>query len=196
MDHEDIGLGVVVAVFSGVGFECATAFGEEAKKPLITIPRAVIASLLADRRVLHLHHLCRNARAGQQQSHARSAPAPLTTLSENLGVGWMGVVIEFGAMISFFALAMSCLNAGSASLHDGPIWHLPDLHRQLAQAQSDAARRDHHVCDHPVPDPTVFMLLSYMGGNGAPTRCRSAPRSMSSTMPASSAPWVSAAAMC
>src|SRR3984957_19246648 len=29
-----------------LGFECATACGEEAKKPLITIPRAVIASLL------------------------------------------------------------------------------------------------------------------------------------------------------
>ena len=34
-----LGLGVVVAVFSGVGFECATAFGEEAKKPLVTIPQ-------------------------------------------------------------------------------------------------------------------------------------------------------------
>ncbi len=33
-----LGLGVVVAIFSGVGFECATAFGEEAKKPLVTIP--------------------------------------------------------------------------------------------------------------------------------------------------------------
>ena len=43
---KDIGLGVVVAIFSLVGFECATAFGEEARKPLKTIPRAVIASLL------------------------------------------------------------------------------------------------------------------------------------------------------
>src|SRR6202158_5578546 len=43
---KDIGLGVVVAIFSLVGFECATAFGEEARNPLRTIPRAVIASLL------------------------------------------------------------------------------------------------------------------------------------------------------
>ena len=43
---KDIGLGVVVAIFSLVGFECATAFGEEARNPLKTIPRAVIASLL------------------------------------------------------------------------------------------------------------------------------------------------------
>lgn len=39
--------------------------------------------------------------------------APLTTLSENLGMKWMGVVISFGAMVSFFALAMSCMNAGA-----------------------------------------------------------------------------------
>ena len=42
----NLGLGVVVAIFSLVGFECATAFGDEAKNPLKTIPRAVIASLL------------------------------------------------------------------------------------------------------------------------------------------------------
>jgi len=41
-----LGLGVVVAIFSLVGFECATAFGEEAKDPLKTIPRAVIWSLI------------------------------------------------------------------------------------------------------------------------------------------------------
>src|ERR1700721_2775851 len=41
-----LGLGVVVAIFSLVGFEAATAFGEEAKNPLKTIPRAVIASLI------------------------------------------------------------------------------------------------------------------------------------------------------
>src|ERR1700722_12405056 len=43
---KDIGLGVVVAIFSLVGFECATAFGEEARNPLRMIPRAVIVSLL------------------------------------------------------------------------------------------------------------------------------------------------------
>jgi len=40
-----LGLGVVVAIFSLVGFECCTAFGEEARDPLVTIPKAVIWSL-------------------------------------------------------------------------------------------------------------------------------------------------------
>ena len=41
-----IGLGVVVAVFSLVGFESSTAFGEEAKNGLKTIPRSIIWSLI------------------------------------------------------------------------------------------------------------------------------------------------------
>ena len=111
-----LGLGVVVAVFSGVGFECATAFGEEAKKPLITIPRAVIASLLITGTFfvfityVETHALATNNPTLDQLT------APLTTLSDNLGVHWMGVIIEAGAMVSFFALAMSCLNAGSRIL--------------------------------------------------------------------------------
>jgi amino acid transporter len=41
-----VSLGVVACVFSLVGFEAPTAFGDEAKRPLQTIPLAVICSLL------------------------------------------------------------------------------------------------------------------------------------------------------
>src|SRR5260370_35608983 len=44
-----LGLGVVVAIFSLVGFECCTAFGEEARDPLVTIPKAVIWSVAISR---------------------------------------------------------------------------------------------------------------------------------------------------
>src|SRR5579862_7640887 len=113
---KDIGLGVVVAIFSLVGFECATAFGEEAKEPLKTIPRAVIASLVLTGAFfifityVETHALANNAVTLDKLD------APLTTLSDNLGVKWMGVLISVGAMISFFALALSCLNAGSRVL--------------------------------------------------------------------------------
>jgi amino acid transporter len=110
---QPLGLGVVVAVFSGVGFECATAFGEEAKKPLVTIPRAVIASLLLTGTFfifityIETHALANNNPTLDQ------LPAPLSTLADNMGVHWMGIVISFGAMVSFFALALSCLNSGA-----------------------------------------------------------------------------------
>src|SRR5580704_8904757 len=113
---KDIGLGVVVAIFSLVGFECATAFGEEAKTPLKTIPRAVIGSLLLTGAFfVFITYVETHALAGNTPT-LDQLDAPLTTLSQNLGVKWMGVLISIGAMISFFALALSCLNAGSRIL--------------------------------------------------------------------------------
>ncbi len=41
-----LGMGVVVAIFSLVGFESSTAFGEESINPLKTIPRSIIWSLV------------------------------------------------------------------------------------------------------------------------------------------------------
>jgi amino acid transporter len=108
-----LGLGVVVAIFSGVGFECATAFGEEAKKPLVTIPRAVIASLLfTGSFFVFITYVETHALAANNPT-LDQLPAPLTTLAQNMNLAWMGIVIECGAMISFFALALSCLNSGS-----------------------------------------------------------------------------------
>src|ERR1700722_2137447 len=113
---KDIGLGVVVAIFSLVGFECATAFGEEAREPLKTIPRAVIASLLLTGAFfIFIPYVETHALAGNNPT-LDMLDAPLTTLSANLGVKWMGVLISIGAMISFFALALSCMNAGARVL--------------------------------------------------------------------------------
>ena len=41
-----IGPAIAFAIFSFVGFESATAFGAEAKHPLVTIPRAVVGSVI------------------------------------------------------------------------------------------------------------------------------------------------------
>ncbi len=110
---KDVGLGVVVAIFSLVGFECATAFGEESRRPLITIPRAVLASLiLTGAFFVFITYVETHALANNNPT-LDQLDAPLSTLSENLGMKWMGVVISFGAMVSFFALAMSCMNAGA-----------------------------------------------------------------------------------
>ncbi|HTW94360.1 MAG TPA: APC family permease, partial [Tepidisphaeraceae bacterium] len=164
----DIGLGVVVAIFSLVGFECATAFGEEAKKPLVTIPRAVIASLLITGAFfvfityVETHALANNNPTLDQLT------APLTTLSDNLGMGWMGIVIEFGAMTSFFALAMSCLNAGSRILFTMARYGIFPI--------SMGSSHKHNLTPHVSLTafaiiqfliPTLFMLISYMGGSGS-----------------------------
>ena len=46
-------LGLVLALFSFVGFESATTLGEEAREPLKTIPRAVLQCALRLRRLLY-----------------------------------------------------------------------------------------------------------------------------------------------
>lgn len=164
---KDIGLGVVVAIFSLVGFECATAFGEEARTPLKTIPRAVITSLLLTGAFfvfityVETHALAHNVPTLDQLD------APLSTLSENLGVKWMGVLISIGAMISFFALALSCLNAGSRILFT--------MGRYGIFPISIGSSHKHHLTPHIAISifssiqfliPTAFTLLSYASVGG------------------------------
>ncbi len=108
-----IGLGVVVAVFSLVGFECATAFGEEAKNPLKIIPRAVITSLIVTGLFfVFVTYMETLALKGHKPTLDQLA-APLSTLSKMVHLPWLGVLISAGAMLSFFSLSLSCMNAGA-----------------------------------------------------------------------------------
>jgi amino acid transporter len=113
MTFHGLGLAVVISIFSLVGFESATALGSEAKKPLVNIPRAVICSLLitgAFMVVLSYVEVYGAERSGVSLS---SLSAPLTFLSKAYGVGFFKIPVAIGAMVSFFSLTLSCLNAGS-----------------------------------------------------------------------------------
>lgn len=107
-----LGLGVVVAVFSLVGFESSTAFGDEAKNGLKTIPRSIIWSLILTG--LFFVFVCYVEVLGTR-GYSKTLDAidsPLTVLSSMYGVPWLSIPLEAGAMVSFFALALSCMNAG------------------------------------------------------------------------------------
>jgi amino acid transporter len=164
---KDIGLGVVVAIFSLVGFECATAFGEEARSPLRTIPRAVIASLLLTGAFFVFITYVETHALANNMPPLDKLDAPLSTLSENLGVPWMGVVISAGAMISFFALALSCLNAGARVLFT--------MGRYGIFPISIGSSHKHNLTPHVAISsfallqfliPTAFILLSYAAVGG------------------------------
>ena len=108
------GLGVVVAIFSLVGFESSTAFGEESINPLKTIPRSIIWSLILTGRLLHLRQLRRGARHARLQGHARQdRRARSTSWPTIYKVPFLSPLLSAGAMFSFFALASSCMNAGA-----------------------------------------------------------------------------------
>ena len=108
-----IRLGLVLAMFSFVGFESATALGAEAKDPLRTIPRAVMQcavgagiffTVAAYTQVLGF----RPAGMTLDQS-----PAPMHVLAQQAGISVLGVVIDAGAMISMFACTLACITAAA-----------------------------------------------------------------------------------
>jgi amino acid transporter len=109
----DLSLAIVITVFSLVGFESATTLGGEARKPRKNIPKAVIASLLITGAFMVFMSYVEVFGAAQTHVDLASLAAPLTFLSKAYGVAWFKVPVAIGAMVSFFSLTLSCLNAGS-----------------------------------------------------------------------------------
>ena len=109
----NMGLGVVVAIFSLVGFECATAFGTEAKSPLKSIPRAVIWSLIVSGVFfVFVTYVMVNGFTGYATTLDK-VDAPLNVLAELAHVKFLQVPLSLGAMFTFFSLSLSCINAGA-----------------------------------------------------------------------------------
>ena len=109
----DLSLAIVITVFSLVGFESATALGGEARKPLRNIPRAVVASLLITGAFMVFMSYVEVFGARHAGLDLATLSAPLTTLSNAYGVPFFRIPIDIGAMVSFFSLSLSCLNAGA-----------------------------------------------------------------------------------
>jgi amino acid transporter len=108
-----IGLGAVVAIFSLVGFESATALGEEARDPLRTIPTAVIVSVLVSGTFFIF---C--AYAEVLGAHGLSSPldkigTPLDALADAVRVPALKIAIDVGALLSSFSISLAALNAGA-----------------------------------------------------------------------------------
>ncbi|MBC5804635.1 MAG: APC family permease [Candidatus Eremiobacter antarcticus] len=112
----DIRQGLVLAIFSYVGFESATALGHEAKNPLHSIPRAIPLTVIAVGALfVFMTYTLVLAFHGQKPPLSESN-APLNVLSQLAGIPVFGIVISVGVIISFFACALACMNAGSRVL--------------------------------------------------------------------------------
>jgi amino acid transporter len=109
-------LGLVLALFSFVGFESATTLGAEARNPLKTIPRVVIESAViaglffivsAYSEVLGFHV------AGQDLG---TSQAPMHVLAGVARVPALGILIDVGAAVSLFAGTLGCITAAARVL--------------------------------------------------------------------------------
>jgi amino acid transporter len=116
MSPRGIGLGVMLAIFSFVGFESATTLGAEAREPLRTIPRAVIQSaLLAG--VFFVVCAYGEVLGFRASTTALGDSAnPFRYLSAQAGVPWLGPFIDAGVLISMFAATLACVIAASRVL--------------------------------------------------------------------------------
>jgi amino acid transporter len=118
-------LGLVLALFSFVGFESATTLGAEARDPLKTIPRAVIQSALL---VGFIFTVCAytevvGLRAARQD--LGTSQAPMRVLAGVGGIPVLGLLIDLGALVSLFAGTLGCISAAGRVLllmsHNGVV---------------------------------------------------------------------------
>ncbi|HEV3154356.1 MAG TPA: APC family permease [Candidatus Baltobacteraceae bacterium] len=108
-----IGPGIAFAIFSFVGFESATAFGEEAKRPLVTIPRAVLASVVLASIFFILCIYAEIAGLRHSKTPLDQLSAPLWTLADLYGAGYFKIPIGIGAIFSSFSVALACVTTGA-----------------------------------------------------------------------------------
>ncbi|MBV8170558.1 MAG: APC family permease [Candidatus Eremiobacteraeota bacterium] len=108
--------GLVLAIFSFVGFESATALGHEAKDPLRTIPRAVMISVIAVGVLFMVSTYALVFAFRGQHPTLDQSNAPLGVLATLAGVPYLGPLIAVGVVISFFACSLACINAGARVL--------------------------------------------------------------------------------
>jgi amino acid transporter len=105
--------GLVIGVFSFVGFESATTLGDEAKQPLRNIPRSVlISTIICGIFFVILSYVEVLGFQGTSLTFDKST-APLNDLAQFSGVGFFGILISICSLVSLFACTLACLNAGA-----------------------------------------------------------------------------------
>ncbi len=157
-------LGLVLALFSFVGFESATTLGAEARDPLRTIPRAVIQSSIiagafftvsAYTEVLGFHVVGQDLGTSQ---------VPMHVLAQVGGVPVFGILIDIGALVSLFACTLACITAAARVL-------LLMSHNGLAHGSLRSTHAQHET---PVAAIVVtgiaavapVVVLAYRGSSG------------------------------
>ncbi len=120
-------LGVVMALFSFVGFESATTLGHEAVNPLRTIPRAVIQSAIFCGLFFVLSAYVETLGMAAAHQDLGTSTAPFRTLATRAGVGPLGLLIDIGITVSMFACTLACITAAARVLmrmaHNGLVHH-------------------------------------------------------------------------
>src|SRR6202140_3677202 len=109
-------LGLVLALFSFVGFESATTLGSEARNPLKTIPRAVMQSALLAGSIFIICAYTELLGLRSAGYDLGKSEAPMRVLAVVGGVPFLGLLVDIGALVSMFACTLACITAAARVL--------------------------------------------------------------------------------
>jgi amino acid transporter len=111
-----LALGTVLAVFSMLGFESATSLGEEAHKPLTTIPRAVLGSVIVTGVFFIVTMYAEALGAHGLSASLDKLTTPLDNLSDAVGAPFMKIPIDAGAALCCLSITTAALNGAARAL--------------------------------------------------------------------------------
>lgn len=116
VNFSGVRLGMVLAMFSFVGFESATTLGEEARDPLKTIPQAVIRSAWLSGLFFILASYTEVMAFPRSAGPLDQSDAPMSVLAGVAGISPVGKVIDVCAMVGMLACVLSCITAAARVL--------------------------------------------------------------------------------
>jgi len=135
--------GLILAIFSFVGYESAATLGAEARHPLVNIPRAIIYSaVISGLFFMVTAYVAVLGFRGLGQDLGTS-DAPFSALANAARVPFFGVLISVGAVISMFACTLASLNAGARIVYS--LGRHGVFHPKLGQAHRTNETPHHAV---------------------------------------------------
>jgi amino acid transporter len=108
--------GLVLALYSFVGFEAATALGSEARNPLKSIPRAVILTSVLGGIFFTICAYTEILGFGMSGKDLGTSDVPTHVLAGVGGIPALGLLIDLGALVSLFAGSLAGIIAAARVL--------------------------------------------------------------------------------
>lgn len=108
--------GLILAVFSFVGYESASTLGEEARNPLVSIPRSVLLSAVISGLFFMVTAYVAVLGFRSLPGSLASSTAPFNDLADSVHAPVFGVLISACAVISLFACTLAAVNAAARVL--------------------------------------------------------------------------------
>jgi amino acid transporter len=105
------------AVFSFVGFESSATLAKESNNPQRNVPLAVMGSAAAAGIFFTIIAYCMVLGMNDKAGVIGNSGSPFADMTNAAHLPWAAGVVYFAAMISAFACALACMNAGSRMLY-------------------------------------------------------------------------------